>query len=85
MQEDGPRSASSSTTPLELDLDAVEEAVEPAFEATLVERHLGVKYAATVSSQTPLRLHQKYTVKFRVGNGKSVERLVKLFAPGEHG
>jgi hypothetical protein len=44
-----------------------------------------IRYAATVSSQKPLRLHQKYTVKFRLGDGKSVERLVKLFQPGEHG
>jgi hypothetical protein len=44
-----------------------------------------IKYAATVSSQKPLRLHQKYTVKFRLGDGKTVERLVKLFQPGEHG
>jgi hypothetical protein len=44
-----------------------------------------IRYAATVSSSKPLRLHQKYTVKFRLGNGKTVERLVKLFNPGEHG
>ena len=44
-----------------------------------------IRYAATVSSSKPLRLHAKYTVKFRLGDGKSVERFVKLFAAGEHG
>jgi hypothetical protein len=31
-----------------------------------------IRYAATVSSQKPLRLHQKYTVKFRLGDAKTV-------------
>ena len=44
-----------------------------------------IKYSATVSYSKPLKLHQKYTVKFRLGNAKSVERFVKLFNPGEHG
>src|SRR3954451_7601 len=44
-----------------------------------------IKYAATVTSPTPIELHQKYTVKFRLGKGKAVERLVKVFNPGEHG
>ena len=44
-----------------------------------------IKYAATVTSQKPLQLHRKYTVKFRLGDGRTVERFVKLFAPGEHG
>jgi hypothetical protein len=44
-----------------------------------------IRYSATVTSSTPIRLHQKYTVKFRLGSGKSVERFVKVFNPGEHG
>jgi hypothetical protein len=44
-----------------------------------------IKYSARVSSQRPLRLHAKYTVKFRLGDSGSVTRPVKLFAPGEHG
>jgi hypothetical protein len=44
-----------------------------------------IRYAATVSSSKPLKLHQKYTVKFRLGDAKTVERFVKLFNPGEHG
>jgi hypothetical protein len=44
-----------------------------------------IRYSATVSSKTPLKLHQKYTVKFRLGDSKSVQLFVKLFAPGEHG
>ena len=38
-----------------------------------------------VSSQKPLKLHAKYTVKFRLGDAKTVSRFVKLFAVGEHG
>ena len=44
-----------------------------------------IRYTARVSSQSPLKLHQKYTVKFRLGDAKSVSRFVKLFAVGEHG
>jgi hypothetical protein len=44
-----------------------------------------IKYSARVSSQRPLRLHAKYTVKFRLGDSSAVTRSVKLFAPGEHG
>jgi hypothetical protein len=44
-----------------------------------------IKYAATVSSSKPLRLHAKYTVTFRLGDSAPVKRFVKLFAPGEHG
>jgi hypothetical protein len=44
-----------------------------------------IRYAATVTSSTPLQLHKKYTVRFRLGHGKTVERLVKVFNPGEHG
>jgi hypothetical protein len=44
-----------------------------------------IRYTARVSSKTPLKLHQKYTVKFRLGDSKRVQRFVKLFAPGEHG
>jgi len=44
-----------------------------------------IRYTATVSSKTALKLHQKYTVKFRLGDAKTVSRFVKLFAVGEHG
>jgi hypothetical protein len=44
-----------------------------------------IRYSATVSAKTPLKLHQKYTVKFRLGDSKPVQVFVKLFAPGEHG
>jgi hypothetical protein len=44
-----------------------------------------IRYAATVSSSNPLRLHQKYTVTFRLGDAKPVKVFVKLFNPGEHG
>jgi hypothetical protein len=44
-----------------------------------------IKYIARVSSTRPLRQHAKYTVKFRLGDSSPVTRLVKLFAPGEHG
>ena len=44
-----------------------------------------IRYAAKVTSSKPIKLHQKYTVRFRLGDGKAVERLVKVFNPGEHG
>jgi hypothetical protein len=44
-----------------------------------------IRYAAKVTSSKPIKLHQKYTVRFRLGHGKTVERLVKVFNPGEHG
>lgn len=44
-----------------------------------------VVYSARVSSERPLRLHAKYTVKFRLGDSSTVTRPVKLFAVGEHG
>ena len=44
-----------------------------------------IRYTARVSSTTALKLHQKYTVKFRLGDAKTVSRFVKLFAVGEHG
>jgi hypothetical protein len=44
-----------------------------------------IRYTARVSSQSALKLHQKYTVKFRLGDAKTVSRFVKLFAVGEHG
>src|SRR3954469_7924067 len=44
-----------------------------------------IRYAATVTSSKPIVLHKKYTVKFRLGSAKAVERLVKVFNPGEHG
>ena len=44
-----------------------------------------IRYTARISSSRPLRLHAKYTVKFRLGDAKTVSRFVKLFAVGEHG
>src|SRR3954466_15523543 len=44
-----------------------------------------IRYSATVTSSKPITLHKKYTVKFRLGSAKAVERLVKVFNPGEHG
>ena len=44
-----------------------------------------IKYTARGSSTTALKLHQKYTVKFSLGDAKTVSRFVKLFAVGEHG
>src|SRR3954464_14235073 len=44
-----------------------------------------IKYSATLTSSKPITLHKKYTVKFRLGSAKTVERLVKVFNPGEHG
>jgi hypothetical protein len=44
-----------------------------------------IRHPATVSAQKPLKLHQKYTITFRLGDSKPVKRFVKLFAPGEHG
>ena len=42
-----------------------------------------IKYTAKVSSKSALKLHQKYTVKFRLGDSKPVQRLVKLYLPSE--
>jgi hypothetical protein len=44
-----------------------------------------IRYAATVSSSKPLRLHAKYTVIFRLGDSAPVKRFVKVFNAGEHG
>jgi hypothetical protein len=44
-----------------------------------------IRYAATVTSSKPIVLHQKYTVKFRLGDSAAVKRFVKVFNPGEHG
>jgi hypothetical protein len=44
-----------------------------------------IVYTAKVAFERPLRLHAKYTVKFRLDGSASVTRLVKLFAVGEHG
>jgi hypothetical protein len=44
-----------------------------------------IRYTARVSSERVLKLHQKYTVRFRLGDAKTVQRSVKLFAAGEHG
>ena len=38
-----------------------------------------IRYAATVSSSKPLRLHAKYTVTFRLGDSAPVKRFVKVF------
>jgi hypothetical protein len=42
-----------------------------------------IKYEARVSSTKELRNHAKYTVRFRLGDSSSVQRLVKLYLPGE--
>ena len=44
-----------------------------------------IRYQARVTSTKALREHAKYTVKFRLGDSKPVQRFVKLFLPGEHG
>jgi hypothetical protein len=44
-----------------------------------------IVYTARVSSTKPMRNHQKFTVRFRLGTSQAVTRKVKLFAPGEHG
>jgi hypothetical protein len=44
-----------------------------------------IVYTARVSSTRPLRIHEKYTVTFRLGDAKAVQRLVKLFDQGESG
>jgi hypothetical protein len=42
-----------------------------------------IKYQARVSSTKALREHAKYTVRFRLGDSGSVQRLVKLYLPSE--
>jgi hypothetical protein len=42
-----------------------------------------IKYEARVSSTRELRNHAKYTVRFRLGDSSSVQRLVKLYLPSE--
>jgi hypothetical protein len=42
-----------------------------------------IKYQARVSSTKELRNHAKYTVRFRLGDSSSVQRLVKLYLPSE--
>jgi hypothetical protein len=42
-----------------------------------------IKYEARVSSTKELRNHAKYTVRFRLGDSSSVQRLVKLYLPRE--
>jgi hypothetical protein len=42
-----------------------------------------IKYQARVSSTKELRNHAKYTVKFRLGDSSTVQRLVKLYLPSE--
>jgi hypothetical protein len=42
-----------------------------------------IKYEARVSSTKALREHAKYTVRFRLGDSGSVQRLVKLYLPSE--
>jgi hypothetical protein len=42
-----------------------------------------IKYEARVSSTKALRNHAKYTVRFRLGDSSSVQRLVKLYLPSE--
>jgi hypothetical protein len=42
-----------------------------------------IRYEARVSSTKELRNHAKYTVRFRLGDSSSVQRLVKLYLPSE--
>jgi hypothetical protein len=42
-----------------------------------------IKYEARVSSTKALRVHAQYTVRFRLGDSGSVQRLVKLYLPSE--
>jgi hypothetical protein len=42
-----------------------------------------IKYEARVSSTKALRVHAQYTVRFRLGDSKPVQRLVKLYLPSE--
>jgi hypothetical protein len=42
-----------------------------------------ITYEARVSSTKELRNHAKYTVRFRLGDSSSVQRLVKLYLPSE--
>ena len=42
-----------------------------------------IKYQARVSSTKALREHAKYTVRFRLGDSGTVQRLVKLYLPSE--
>ena len=42
-----------------------------------------IKYEARVTSTKQLRNHAKYTVRFRLGDSSSVQRLVKLYLPSE--
>jgi hypothetical protein len=42
-----------------------------------------IKYEARVSSTKALRVHATYTVKFRLGDSSTVQRLVKLYLPSE--
>ena len=40
-------------------------------------------YTASVSSTAPMRNHQKFTVRFRLGRSAAVTRSVKLYEPSE--
>lgn len=42
-----------------------------------------IKYQARASSTKALREHAKYTVRFRLGDSGTVQRLVKLYLPSE--
>jgi hypothetical protein len=42
-----------------------------------------IRYQARVSSTKALREHAKYTVRFRLGDSGTVQRLVKLYLPSE--
>jgi hypothetical protein len=44
-----------------------------------------IVYTARVSSTKRLVDHQKFQVRFRLGDSKAVQRTVKLFRQGEHG
>jgi len=42
-------------------------------------------YTARVTSKTKLANHQKFAVRFRLGDSPTVQRTVKLYKVGEHG
>jgi hypothetical protein len=44
-----------------------------------------IVYTARVSSAGALVAHEKFQVRFRLGDAKAVQRSVKLFGQGEHG
>jgi hypothetical protein len=44
-----------------------------------------IRYSARVTFKRQLGDHEKFTVTLRLGDAKPVQRIVKLYAQGEHG